>query len=193
MAVKYQLSVIAKGDVSDATKALRNLESRAGRTSGRVREHAMRMAKSAAAGSAIIATAAVGASAKMVSLASDATETQGKLEVTFGKSLPNLTKRLDTFAKSTGASRYALREQAATIGALLKPMKLGAGATADMSVNVTKLATDLSSFNNVPVDDALASLKSGLTGETEPLKKFGILMNEAAVQTEAVRLGLIKG
>lgn len=189
---KYQLSVIAKGDTRDATNALAKLENRAGRTSKRVRSAAMDMGKATAAGMVIVAAAVGAASVKVVGLASDAAETQGKLEVTFGKTLPSVTKRLDEFSKATGASRYALREQAATIGALLKPMKLGGKETADMSVKVTQLATDLSSFNNVPVDDALASLKSGLTGETEPLKKFGILMNEAAIEAEAVRLGLIE-
>lgn len=186
MAKTYDLLVRARGETKDAERAIKQLQGSL-KSAGRKMQDAGRLATKA------LTLPILGAAAASVKLASDAGETASKMQVTFGKQrMDAINKQLDAFAKATGASRYALREQTTTIGALLKPMKLGGKATADMSVKVAKLATDLSSFNNVPVEDALDSLKSGLTGETEPLKKFGILMNEAAVQAEAVRMGLIK-
>jgi len=186
VAKTYDLLVRARGETKDAERAIKQLQGSL-KSAGRKMQDAGRLATKA------LTLPILGAAAASVKLASDAGETASKMQVTFGKQrMDAINKQLDAFAKATGASRYALREQTTTIGALLKPMKLGGKATADMSVKVAKLATDLSSFNNVPVEDALDSLKSGLTGETEPLKKFGILMNEAAVQAEAVRMGLIK-
>lgn len=148
--------------------------------------------KFAALGLAGLATGAAAAGAKMVSMASDAAEVDSKLNVVFGKRLPALKKDLDAFSEATGTSRYALRQQAADMGALLGPILKSKAATQDMSSQFVKLATDLGSFNNVPTGEALESIRAGLLGEAEPMRKFGVLMNEAAVQSEALRLGLIK-
>lgn len=185
MGKTYDLLVRARGETADAQRAMKQLQTQ-------VRKTGDRMASAGKMMTVGLTLPIIGAGAKMVMLASDAEETASKLRVTFGGATAGVVAQLDKFSKATGASRYELREQAATIGALLKPMKLGGKATAAMSVEVAKLATDLGSFNNVPVGEALASLKSGLTGETEPLKKFGILMNEAAVEAEGLRLGLVK-
>jgi hypothetical protein len=79
------------------------------------------------------------------------------------------------------------------MGALLEPLTENKKAAADMSVQFVKLATDLGSFNNVPTDEALLAIRSGLVGEAEPLRRFSVLLNEAAVKNEALRLGLVKG
>jgi hypothetical protein len=60
-----------------------------------------------------------------------------------------------------------------------------------MSKSLVMLASDLASFNNTSVDDALIALRSGLSGETEPLKRFGVALQDARLQEEALRLGLI--
>ena len=64
-----------------------------------------------------------------------------------------------------------------------------------MSVNMVKLAADLSSFNNISVEDSLNALRSGLSGETEPLKRFGIALNETTLKNKAFAMGFgeIKG
>jgi hypothetical protein len=59
-----------------------------------------------------------------------------------------------------------------------------------MSTKFVGLASDLASFNNTDPAQALDALRSGLTGETEPLKQYGINLNDAALKQEALRLGL---
>jgi hypothetical protein len=54
------------------------------------------------------------------------------------------------------------------------------------------LASDLASFNNTPVDDALNALRSGLSGETEPLKRFGVALNDVTLKNKALAMGLIE-
>ena len=61
-----------------------------------------------------------------------------------------------------------------------------------MSARFAKLAVDASSFYNVPVADALEKIRAGLTGESEPLKAFGVIMDETTMKAEAVRMGLAR-
>ena len=57
---------------------------------------------------------------------------------------------------------------------------------------MVQLAADLASFNNTSIEEALTSLQSGISGETEPLKKYGIVLSDVRLKEEALRLGLIK-
>jgi hypothetical protein len=145
----------------------------------------------AALGGMAIAGGALGK--KMIGLASDAAEVESKFKVVFGREMPRMVQEIDAFSRATGASRFELREQVADMGALLEPLSANKRAAGDLSIQFTKLATDLSSFNNVPVEDALLAIRSGLVGEAEPLRRFGVLLNEAAVKEEALRMGLVKG
>jgi hypothetical protein len=129
---------------------------------------------------------------KMIGLASDAAEVESKFKITFGREMPRMTKEIDKFAEATGGSRFEMRQQVADMGALLVPMLKNKKAAGDMSLGMAELASDLGSFNNVPTAEALEAIRSGLVGETEPLRRFGVLINEAAVKEEAYRLGIAK-
>jgi hypothetical protein len=183
------ISVEIVGDADSLTKAFNKV----GDASKGLGSKLASFGKVAAVGFAAAGAGAVFAGKKMLDLAGDAEETDSKLNVVFGKQLPKLKKDLDAFSDATGASSFKLREQAADLGALLGPLTGSTSATSKMSEQFVKLATDLSSFNNVPVDDALLAIRSGLVGEAEPLRRFGVLLNEAAVSSEAHRLGLVKG
>ena len=50
--------------------------------------------------------------------------------------------------------------------------------------SLVQLASDMASFNNTSVDDALLALRSGLSGETEPLKRFGIALSEVRLKED---------
>jgi hypothetical protein len=148
--------------------------------------------KRAALAVGALGVAAGAASFKLVKMAGDAEEVRSKFKVTFQDEMPRMVRQLDSFSKATGASRFELRQQAADLGALLVPLVGSRKAAGDLSVGFTKLATDLSSFNNVPVGDALTAIRAGLVGEAEPLRRFGVLLNEAAVKAEAYRSGIAK-
>jgi hypothetical protein len=177
---------------ADGSGIDRDLDATERNVGGRMSRIGGGLAKVGGALTAGITVPAALAAGKMVSLASDAAETANKLKVTFGGATDNVVARLDKFAAATGASRYALREQAATVGALLKPMGLSAKAHEDMSVATVKLSKDLSSFHNVAEDDALEKLRAGLVGEAEPLRAMGVLLNEANVKERAYAMGIAK-
>lgn len=61
-----------------------------------------------------------------------------------------------------------------------------------LSENFTKLANDLSSFYNISVNDAAVKLQAGLVGETEPLRRLGIIITENALKQTAYNLGIEK-
>jgi hypothetical protein len=125
--------------------------------------------------------------------ASDMNESVSKVGVVFGAQAPAIVAFADTAAKSLGISKQAALEAAGTFGNLFRAMGLGAGESADMSTHMIQLASDLASFNNAKPEDVLEALKSGLVGETEPLRQFGVNLNEARIQAEALRLGLVHG
>lgn len=56
---------------------------------------------------------------------------------------------------------------------------------ADFGISLTTLATDLASFNNTEVDDAVTALAAALRGETEPIRRYGVLLNQAVLQERA--------
>jgi len=66
---------------------------------------------------------------------------------------------------------------------------LGEQDAAGMSTSLVGLAADLASFNNANPEDVLLALRSGLSGEIEPMKKFGVAMNETIMKAKAMELG----
>ncbi len=150
------------------------------------------VARRATAGIATIGAGAAGAAGKMIDLASDAEETASKFKIVFGREARSARLELDRFSKAAGTSRFALRDQAAGFQALIRPMGVASGQAGKMSVGLTKLATDLASFNNTSVEDAMVALKSGLVGEAEPLRRYGVQLSAARVQAYAYAKGIAK-
>jgi hypothetical protein len=126
------------------------------------------------------------------SLASDAQETASKFKTVFGRETGRATKVLDEFSRATGTSRFELKEQAAQFQALIRPMGLSTKGASDMSLGMTKLATDLASFNNSSVEEAMTALQSGLVGESEPLRRFGVQLSAARIEAFAYAEGIAK-
>jgi hypothetical protein len=123
---------------------------------------------------------------------SNMAESLSKVRVVFGEGAAAVEAWGATAADSMGISNQAALEAAGTYGNLFQAFGLGQGQAQDMSMSLVQLAGDMASFNNTSIDDAITALRSGLSGETEPLKKFGVAMNEARLKTEALSLGLIK-
>ena len=127
-----------------------------------------------------------------VMAASNMAESLSKVRVVFGEGAAAVEAWGKTAADSMGISNQAALEAAGTYGNLFQAFGLGQGQAQDMSMSLVQLAGDMASFNNTSIDDAITALRSGLSGETEPLKRFGVAMNEARLKTEALSLGLIK-
>lgn len=130
---------------------------------------------------------------EVVKLASDANETDNVLGEVFGAEGAQRVKDwAESTSKEVGRSRFALREMAGQLGAMLEPMTGSATKAEEMSTTFSKLAVDLASFFNTSDSDALLALKSGLTGETEPLRRYGIVLLDATLAEYAHSKGIAK-
>jgi phage-related protein len=78
---------------------------------------------------------------------------------------------------------------ASTFGDTLKPMGFAEDAAASMSVELAQLATDLGSFNDMPMDKALQRLQGTLIGNHENALAFGVIINENTLKQELARMG----
>lgn len=124
--------------------------------------------------------------------AADLNESLSKVGVTFGGSAGVVTAAADELAARFGIVKQETLDAAASFGLIAQGAGIGSAGAAELSVNLAKLAADAASFYNVPVPEALEKIRSGLVGESEPLRAFGVLLSETAVQNEAVRTGLSK-
>lgn len=125
--------------------------------------------------------------------ASSLGEAQAKAQAVFGESYAEVKRFAEGAAQSLGQSERQALDAAGSYGNLLRAMKLNTEQAKEMSLGFVQLATDLASFNDRSVDDALIALRSGLSGETEPLKAFGVNLNEARIKQEALTRGLWDG
>ena len=121
-----------------------------------------------------------------IAAASDLQEVQNVVDVTFGDS----AGRIESWAKSAG-KQYGLTETAAkrytsTIGAMLKSQGMADDEIVQTSTDLAGLAADMASFYNLDFETAFQKIRSGISGETEPLKQLGI--NMSAANLEAFRL-----
>jgi hypothetical protein len=75
---------------------------------------------------------------------------------------------------------------------LFVPLGLSRKEAMGMSKSVASLAVDIASFNNVSDADAMRDISSALIGQTESVRKYGIMIGEAEVQQAALDSGLYK-
>jgi hypothetical protein len=125
-----------------------------------------------------------------VSGASDLNESLSKVNTVFGANGKEIESWASTAAKNLGMSKGAALEAAGTFGNFLQAMGATTPAATAMSKSMVELATDLGSFNNADPTEVLLALRSGLSGEAEPLRKFGVALSEAAVKAKALELGI---
>lgn len=123
-------------------------------------------------------------------LFSDLQEATSKADVVFGNFANTVIEFAEDAPAALGSTQQAAIEAAATFGNLFLGIGFSQGAAADLSTDLVQLATDLASFNNIEVSEAIDKLRAGLVGETEPLRPLGVLLSEAAVQAKALELNL---
>lgn len=126
--------------------------------------------------------------------ASDMAETQGKLGQVFKTSGQDVLDWSENAARGMGMSKQSALEAAGTLGNFLQAMGTTEQQAASMSTTMVGLSSDLASFNNAAggSEEVLLAIRSGLAGETEPLRRFGVDVSDAAVQAELLATGAEK-
>lgn len=122
--------------------------------------------------------------------ASDAAELQSAFDQTFGDMAGEMNAWAEETGDAMGRSTQSMQQLANTFGIFFNQAAPTRAEAAEMSRTFAVLAQDLASFYNVTEEDALAKLRSGLSGEAEPLRDFGVFLDAASVNAEALRMGL---
>jgi hypothetical protein len=179
-----RLQAILSADTGQFDRAMDKSESRMQRVSGGIQ-------KATLPAMAAIGALAVGAKSS-IDAASDLGEQMNKTAVVFGANGREVQRWSKGLVKNFGISQRAALEAAGTYGNMLKPMGIMPGKVKEISTRMVELAGDMASFNNASPEETLQALRAGLAGETEPLRKFGVFLNEAAIQAQAVSGGIVK-
>ena len=183
---KSQLSDLGKEAKSQGEKISRYMENSA----KKITRSFTSMAKTVAKVLSIATLARFGS--KAIEMASNIEEVQNVVDVSFGK----MSKDIDVFAKNAmtqfGLSELAAKKTASTFMAMSNGMGIARDAGKLMSMQLTALSGDMASFYNVSQDIANTALNSVFTGETESLKKFGIVLTEANLKAYALSQGIKK-
>ena len=129
---------------------------------------------------------------KAIDTASDITEVQNVVDVAFGSMKYKMEDFADTAIEKFGISKLAAKQTGSTFMAMAAGMGLAAEEASDMSIKLTGLSADMSSFYNKSQSETFTALQSVFTGETETLKQYGIVMTQANLQAFAYSQGIEK-
>lgn len=132
--------------------------------------------------------AAYTASAKY---ASDYEENLNKIDVAFGKNSESVKDWSNNARSAFGMSKVQATEAVSGFGALGKGIGLTEKQAAEMSITLSGLSADLGSYFNASTADSAKALEGIFTGESEALKKFGVVMNDTNLEKFAADQGLV--
>jgi len=128
-----------------------------------------------------------------VQAASDVEEMSSKFAVVFKDLAGGVEQELGNFAQAANRSKYDLMGFAATMQDTFVPLGFARDEAAEMSVQVVKLAEDLGSFNNLPTADVVRDIQSALVGNTETVRKYGVVLTQQRIEEEARARGMWNG
>ena len=125
--------------------------------------------------------------------ASQVEESSAKFGAVFKEESGRVEASLTELAGTINRSRFDLMAYAATIQDTFVPLGFARDVSADMALVVTALSEDLASFNNLRTEDVIRDLQSALVGNTETLRKYGVVAQQAEIQQFALTNGLWDG
>ena len=129
---------------------------------------------------------------KAIGLASDIQEVQNVVDTSFGEMSGKVEEFAATSIESFGMSELTAKQTAGRFMSMSTALGLTQEQAADMALTVAGLTGDMASFYNVSQDVASTALASIWTGETESLKRFGIVMTQTNLEAYALSQGINK-
>ncbi len=120
----------------------------------------------------------------------DAIESENLFSVSLGSMAGDVTEWSKTMSNALGLNEYEMRKSVGTIFNMTTSMGLAEDSALKMSKGMTLLSQNMASFYNISDEDAMTKLSSGITGETEPLKRLGILVNDNTIKQYAYQHGI---
>lgn len=146
-----------------------------------------------------------------IDISSTLTEVQNVVDVTFG----DMSKKVNEFAQDSirqfGMSELTLKQTASRFQAMGTAMGIDSSlikkaneflnkqtdgyiglsdSMADVSLNLTKLTADMASLYNIDQDVVSQDLAAIFTGQTRPLRDYGLDLTQATLKEWAMKQGL---
>ena len=149
---------------------------------------------------AMLATGVIGglaaglvlASVKLSKFGMDAEETKNKFEAVFKDMSQKTEQWARDFGRQYGFARTQMLGFLATVQDTLVPMGMARDKAAGMSTEIVSLAADLGSFNNIDTSLVIRDIQSALVGNTETMRKYGVVITETRMKQYALTNGIIK-
>ena len=127
---------------------------------------------------------------KAIDISSDLTEVQNVVDNAFGDFASKVEELSSRSIQDFGMSELTTKQIAGRFQAMGMAMGFAQGKMSDMSIGLTKLAADMASFYNVSQEEVARSLQAVFSGETEPLRKYGLDLTQTTLKEYALKNGL---
>lgn len=196
MALNERLQILVTADGKGAMSEFARIGDSAERELGRTDDRIKRLSSGLVSAGTQIALAGGVATAGLFSLASaagDYEEAASAAGVIFGQSAEDIERFGREAINTAGLSRRAAVEAANTFGTFGKAANLTGDDLAEFSTELTQLAGDLASFKNTSTEEAILAIGAALRGESEPIRKYGVLLDDALLKQRAFEMGLYDG
>jgi len=177
------LKVVFSGDTTQLDKALTKAQSGLDNFSKKAKDVGGKM-------SLFITAPIVAAGGAAIKFASDFEESLNKVDVAFKGSSGQVKAFAKTALNSFGIAEGSALDMAALFGDMSTSMGISQGEAAKLSTSLVGLAGDLASFKNMNIEEVTTALNGVFTGETESLKRLGVVMTEANLQQFALSQGM---
>lgn len=149
--------------------------------------------RAAAFGAATFGLAAVvGGMRDAITQAGELEQSVGAVSVVFKQNAGQIDQWSRNSAKSLGLSRNAYNEFATLLGSQLKNAGVSMDELAPKTDELITLGADMAAMFGGSTSEAVEALSSALKGERDPIEKYGVTLNQAAVDAEAASLGFEK-
>lgn len=145
-----------------------------------------------ASGVSILTSKVIELGKESIQLASDLVEVQNVVDTTFGQNASQIDEWAKTTLNAYGITELQAKQWSGSMGAMLKSSNIASEDMLIMSTNLAGLAGDMASFYNLDHDNAWQKIRSGIAGESEPLKELGINMSVANLEAYALAQGIKK-
>lgn len=125
-----------------------------------------------------------------ITAASDLNESLNAVSVSYGEATSGIVALGETAANRLGLSTNQFNAIATQFSGFASNIAGEGGDVVGFIDELTTRGADFASVFNLDVDEALALFQSGLAGETEPLRKFGLDLSAATVEAFAYANGI---
>ena len=125
--------------------------------------------------------------------ASNLNETLSKTRQVFGDASAEIEGFAATASQKLGLSKQATMDAASTFAVFGKAAGLAGQDLTGFSTNLVELAADFASFYNTSPEQAIYAIGAALRGESEPIRAYGVLLNDATLKQTAMEMGLYSG